>query len=29
MNRIVMIRMPDGFNGIYLLVDHKPWMPSR
>lgn len=22
MNRIVMIRMPDGFNGIYLLVDH-------
>lgn len=23
MNRIVMIRMPDGFNGIYLLVDHK------
>lgn len=22
MNRIVMIRMPDGFNGLYLLVDH-------
>lgn len=22
MNRIVMIHMPDGFNGIYLLVDH-------
>lgn len=23
MNRIVMIHTPDGFNGIYLLVDHK------
>ena len=23
MNRIVMIHMPEGFNGIYLLVDHK------
>lgn len=22
MNRIVMIKMPDGYNGIYLLVDH-------
>ena len=22
MNRLVMIRMPDGYNGIYLLVDH-------
>ncbi len=22
MNRIVMIHMPDGYNGIYLLVDH-------
>lgn len=22
MNRIVMIRMPDGFSGLYLLVDH-------
>lgn len=22
MNRIVMIKMPDGFNGTYLLVDH-------
>ncbi len=22
MNRIVMIRTPDGFNGVYLLVDH-------
>ncbi len=22
MNRIVMIRTPDGYNGIYLLVDH-------
>ena len=22
MNRIVMIKMPDGFEGIYLLVDH-------
>lgn len=22
MNRLVMIHMPDGFNGIYLLVDH-------
>lgn len=23
MNRIVMIRMPDGYNGIYLLGDHR------
>lgn len=23
MNRIVMIRMPDGFNGVYFLVDHR------
>ncbi|MGN0476450.1 MAG: condensation domain-containing protein [Ruminococcus sp.] len=22
MNRIVMIKMPDGYNGVYLLVDH-------
>lgn len=22
MNRIVMIKMPDGFNGLYLLLDH-------
>lgn len=22
MNRLVMIQMPDGYNGIYLLVDH-------
>ncbi len=22
MNRIVMIKMPDGYNGMYLLVDH-------
>jgi hypothetical protein len=22
MNRIVMIQMPDGYNGIYMLVDH-------
>ncbi len=22
MNRIVMIKMPDGYNGLYLLVDH-------
>jgi len=22
MNKIVMIHMPDGFNGVYLLVDH-------
>ena len=22
MNRIVMIRTPDGYNGLYLLVDH-------
>lgn len=22
MNRIVMIKMPDGFNGLYLLIDH-------
>ena len=22
MNRIVMIQMPDGYNGVYLLVDH-------
>ena len=22
MNRIVMIHMPDGYNGIYLCVDH-------
>jgi len=23
MNRVVMIRMPDGFNGVYLLADHR------
>ncbi len=23
MNRIVMIRTPDGFNGVYLLADHR------
>ena len=23
MNRVVMIRMPDGYNGIYLLADHR------
>ena len=23
MSRIVMIRMPDGFQGVYLLVDHR------
>lgn len=22
MNRIVMIKMPDGYNGVYLLIDH-------
>lgn len=22
MNRIVMVKMPDGFNGLYLLIDH-------
>ncbi|MGN1138515.1 MAG: condensation domain-containing protein, partial [Ruminococcus sp.] len=22
MNRIIMVKMPDGYNGIYLLVDH-------
>lgn len=22
LNRIVMIQMPDGYNGVYLLVDH-------
>ena len=23
MNRVVMIQMPDGFNGLYVLLDHK------
>lgn len=23
MNRVVMIRMPDGYNGVYLLADHR------
>ncbi len=23
MNRVVMMRMPDGYNGIYLLADHR------
>ncbi len=23
MNRVVMIRTPDGFNGVYLLADHR------
>ncbi|MGN0461493.1 MAG: condensation domain-containing protein, partial [Ruminococcus sp.] len=22
MNRVIMIKMPDGYNGVYLLVDH-------